>query len=76
MTRFSCNLMRVLFAPEELKGKSVYRSQKKTPLEHAHVEQIKQLLVIVYGETNITDKAWSESICVNERFLRKYQKED
>ena len=54
--------MRALFAPDELKGKSVYRSQKKTPLEHAHVEQIKQLLVIVYGETKITDKVWSESI--------------
>ena len=69
--------MRALFAPDELKGKSVYGSQKKTPLEHARVEQIKQLLVIiVYGEAKITDKVWSECVASMNAHLRKYQKED
>lgn len=54
--------MRALFAPDELKGKSVYGSQKKTPLERARVEQIKKLLVMVYGEAKITDKVWSECV--------------
>jgi len=68
--------MRTLFAPDELKGKSVCGSQKKPPLEHARVEQIKQLLVIVYGEAKIIDKVWSECVVSMNAHLRKYQKED
>ena len=74
ITNFSCNIMTALFSKEELKGKSVYGSHKKNPLDRARVEQIKHCLTIIYGEAQITDRVWGECVSSMNAHLRKSQK--
>lgn len=73
---FCCNVLRALFSPTELKGRSVYGSSKKTPLDRRRVEQIRQLAVTVYGEEEITEKVWCECVTSLNAHLRKYHKYD
>ena len=73
---FCCNVMRTMFSPTELKGRSVYGSTKKTPLERRRVERIKQWAVTIYGESEISEKVWSDCVTSINAHLRKYHKEE
>ena len=68
--------MRALFLPSELKGRSVFGTAKKAPLDRCRVEQIKRLSIIVYGEAEVTEKVWAEYIASMNAHLPKYHKFD
>ena len=68
--------MRTMFSPTELKGRSVYVSTKKTPLERRRVERIKQWAVTIYGESEISENVWSDCVTSMNALLRKYHKEE
>ena len=48
ITRF----MRMMFTPNKT-GENVYGSRQKNPLDRSHVEQIRQILITVYGESMV-----------------------
>ena len=60
---FCCSVLKTLFSASELVGKSVYGSRSKQLLDRQRVEKIKQSAIVVYGETEITDKVWA--LCVS-----------
>jgi len=73
---FCCNVMRTMFSLMELKGRSVYGSTKKTPLQRSRVEQTKQWAVTIYGESEISEKVWSDCVTSMNAHLRKYHKDE
>ena len=69
--RFCC-LIRILFAPEEVKGKSVCGSKARPALDQQRVDQIRRCGVFVYGELAVSEKVWRECTTSMNAHLRKY----
>ena len=71
--RFCCSLMRIFFAPEELRGKSVHGSKARPALDRHRIDQIRRCAVFVYGENVVSEKVWGECTASMNSHLRKYQ---
>ena len=76
VTRCATNLLKTMFSSNELRGRGVYGSHKKNPLDRNKVEYLKQTLITLYGEAQITDKVWSDCVAAMNAHLRKYQKDN
>ena len=71
--RFCCSLMGILFAPEELRGKSVYGSKARPALDRHRIDQIRRCALFVHGKTVVSEKVWGECTTSMNSHLWKYQ---